>query len=182
MLPMPLVSAISLPFASARPAGAPTWRADRARSRWRSSCRPSRGRRRRSRPAPAARCRRWRSAGRAASIRSPKPRDRLEVGQLERLDADVRARPARALDCRAVATTFQPSAAYWRANSRPMPRLAPVIRTVGMTRERGGCEKAQSCARNLRRPGSGATHRARRRPPSCRGRAGCRRCRRRASR
>jgi hypothetical protein len=35
---------------------------------------------------------------------------------------------------RTVPITRQPSLTYWRANSKPIPRLAPVIRTVGMAR------------------------------------------------
>src|SRR5208282_1222879 len=34
--------------------------------------------------------------------------------------------------CRDVASTSQPSVAYWLANSRPRPRFAPVIRIVDM--------------------------------------------------
>src|SRR6185295_6351998 len=33
---------------------------------------------------------------------------------------------------RQAAKTCQPSAAYWRANSRPRPRFAPVTRMVGI--------------------------------------------------
>ncbi len=33
---------------------------------------------------------------------------------------------------RTVAKTSQPSAAYWRASSLPMPRLAPTTTTLGM--------------------------------------------------
>jgi len=31
------------------------------------------------------------------------------------------------------ANTLQPSVAYWRANSRPIPRFAPVIRTASIS-------------------------------------------------
>ena len=33
---------------------------------------------------------------------------------------------------RQVAMTRQSSVQYWRANSNPKPRLAPVMKTVGM--------------------------------------------------
>ena len=51
--------------------------------------------------------------------------------EVERLDPDAE-RFELGLERRAVAITCQPSAEYCRANSRPIPRLAPVMRTVGM--------------------------------------------------
>ena len=72
-------------------------------------------------------------------------RRRLRGRLVPAVRRELRASPAR----RSTAGRWRPPSsrpAYWRANSRPMPRLAPVIRTVGMTRERGGREKAQSCA------------------------------------
>ena len=44
--------------------------------------------------------------------------------------APVRASSPAVSGSRAVPTTCQPAAAYWRASSRPMPRFAPVISTV----------------------------------------------------
>src|SRR5262249_9520429 len=45
--------------------------------------------------------------------------------------ASAPSAPGRA-GVRVVACTRQPSAAYWRASARPMPRLAPIIMTVDM--------------------------------------------------
>ena len=48
------------------------------------------------------------------------------------------------------AMTFQPSAAYWRTNSRPMPRLALVTTTVGMRAVLPSCFARDEIARGRR--------------------------------
>ena len=46
--------------------------------------------------------------------------------------APSRTRASQSSCLRAVAITRQPSCLYWRTISRPMPREAPRINTVGM--------------------------------------------------
>ena len=60
------------------------------------------------------------------------------IGDVQLLDGDVRVRLGQRLEIqwrraasRAVAMIFQSRAEYWRTSSRPMPRLAPVMRMVG---------------------------------------------------
>src|SRR5687768_5120130 len=133
MLPMPLVIAISLPRASA------TWSSMDLASRY-GAMQLTVSMSAQARPSSALSPSSGVIVPALAISRSSGPlmpsASRTTASRSRRSSISIRTPSASssAEGSRAVAVTVQPLAEYCRANSRPMPRLAPVTRTLGIGR------------------------------------------------